>query len=579
MTARDNPPTFSWASRWGQLARTVGLSGREPVLVALSGGADSVFLLNAVARAAPRPKILAVYVEHGLRGEESRGDAAFCARICARLSVPFACRELGLEPGPNQEARAREGRYRALFDEARHNGYTTILTGHHEDDALETLLIRWMRGSGLPGLAGLKAHNVLSSGRPDSAITVVRPLLAMRREEVRRVLRDQGIAWREDSSNDSPVHTRNRVRNDLLPSIEQTCGKEGIAGLRAFASAVESLEDELAGRTAHLSWTAPRHAAASRSHSSAHLGGVLERSAVDGLAAPLQRRALWRLIREGTGHTPSRALLGLIESDLIERRNTRRALPGGWTLQLRKDQLSLIPPGNLILTGGNLILTGGNLILTGGDLVPPGGELRDVDSQQESLEGDRTGPRSASDSEQTTARSGSATGSPISPPAPGRDGAVDSLSGAPRHQAQPVSPPSDGLRLGLPGFVPLPDGRSVHAEIIEVDDPGCLPRGAALVELDATDLPGELVVRWVRPGDRFHGLGAPGSRPVRRFLADAGIPREDRGRVPLVFAGSELIWVAGVRPCERRRVRPGSSRRLRLWLEGAAEVELPSTGS
>ena len=83
-------------------------------------------------------------------------------------------------------------------------------------------------------------------------------------------------------------------------------------------------------------------------------------------------------------------------------------------------------------------------------------------------------------------------------------------------------------------------------------------------------LTGELCVRTLQAGDRFHALGAPGSRPLTRFLADAGVPREERPRVPLVFAGDELVWVAGIRPCESRRVDARTTRRLRLRLEGAA---------
>src|SRR6185369_17935129 len=76
----------------------------------------------------------------------------------------------------------------------------------------------------------------------------------------------------------------------------------------------------------------------------------------------------------------------------------------------------------------------------------------------------------------------------------------------------------------------------------------------------------DLWVRLPKAGDRFHALGAPGTKPLTRFLADVGIPREDRSRVPLVFAGDELVWVAGVRPSESARVGPRTEARLRLAL-------------
>jgi tRNA(Ile)-lysidine synthase len=304
-----------------------------------------VYLLHLVAAARMQcsvegnghhPKVLAVHVDHMLRGEESCEDSAFCARMCSRLSVPFARRRADLgDEVSNLEARARKLRYGLLAEEALAAGCHVILTGHHEDDALETLLLRWMRGSSLPGLAGLKAENII---RPASATSqpmrVVRPLLNLRREEVRHLLREAGIEWREDSSNSSPAHTRNRVRNELLPRIESTCGPAGVQNLRAFASAVEGLEDELATRTANLTWT------------SEGPGRQIARESLD-LAYTLQRRALWRLLSEGTGRPPSHTLLAILQEDLEKRVLTRHTLPGGWHLDLAEDSLILTPPGAL----------------------------------------------------------------------------------------------------------------------------------------------------------------------------------------------------------------------------------------
>jgi len=320
------------------------------VLLALSGGADSVYLLHTLARATPRPRVLAVHVDHRLRGEESTQDGLFCARLCAKLQVPFARIEVEIDPdATNLEARAREARYRALADQARAAGLRTILTGHHEDDALETLLLRWMRGSALPGLAGLKRRNVLAGGASPGpgdearAVTVVRPLLSMRREEVRRLLRDAGLAWREDSSNASARFTRNRVRSELLPQIEEACGAGGFENLRAFASAVESLEEELASRTAHLAWDLPSWAGSSAAARGA-VGGRLSRAELGGLAPPLLRRALWRLLVEGSGEPPGRALLAILEDDLLHGAASVHTLPGGWRLELGAREIVLSPP-------------------------------------------------------------------------------------------------------------------------------------------------------------------------------------------------------------------------------------------
>src|SRR5258706_3870862 len=129
-------------ARWADLARGAGLDPEAPALVALSGGADSVFLLHCAARAPERPRIVAVHVDHGLRGAESDADAQFCRELCARLMVPFVLRRIELDPDPaGLEARARVARYALLTEEARKARIGTILTGHHADDALETPLL------------------------------------------------------------------------------------------------------------------------------------------------------------------------------------------------------------------------------------------------------------------------------------------------------------------------------------------------------------------------------------------------------------------------------------------------------
>ena len=119
----------------------------------------------------------------------------------------------------------------------------------------------------------------------------------------------------------------------------------------------------------------------------------------------------------------------------------------------------------------------------------------------------------------------------------------------------------------------LEGGRPARMPVRPLDP---LPREPDAVDLDA-DCAGEpLSVRFARAGDRFHALGAPGSRPLGRFLCDAGVPREERGGVPLVLAGAEIAWVAGVRPGERFRVRPETRQRLRLRIFDPAPPPEPA---
>lgn len=543
------------AVRWAKLSRAVGLAPDTPVALALSGGADSVYLLHVVAAARPRPRVIAIHVEHGLRGAEGDLDRDFCAATCARLGVEFVVRKVQLDASaPSLEARAREARYDALFAVAREKNFDVVATGHHADDALETLMQRWIRGTDLAGLAGLKPsvavdgpmrgssrskpkrtllntadmNTSASNTAPSSAerpraselvpgprpLRVVRPLIALRREEVRQSLVECGLAWREDGSNQSDRFTRNRVRHDFLPKIAAIAGPEAIENLRAFGAAVEELEERCAERTAHLVWSPPVHAEARRGAHDVDLGGSIARAELMVLARPLVRRALWRLATEGTGASPSRALLDRIVDDLVSGRCALHVLPGGWTLQLRSDVLWLEPPPR-----ARIPLASRHAPRT-----------IEVDGSARQLDLFEMGAR-----------------------------------------AEPLA--QDSAELPLPGAVRLSDGRIVCAEIVEVPLGSDVLRAPLSVEIDARDLAAPLCVRWPRPGDRFHGLGAPGSKPLARFLADAGVPRHDRARVPLVFAGDELVWVAGIRPCERRRVARTTQRRLRLTLRHPMEIE------
>lgn len=258
-----DPSPLAWSARWSRLSRAAGLEGSGPYVLALSGGADSVWLLHALVRSSERPLVVAVHVDHGLRGPESRADAAFCARLCARLGVPFVLRRVALDPdAPGLEARAREARYGVLFEEARRVGARAVLTGHHADDALETVLLRWLRGTDLGGLAALRPELRPAVGEPRSAprhpgqrlaagapVRVVRPLFALRRAELRRWLEAAGLAWREDASNADERFARNRLRA-LLPRLSRLGGEQSLENLRAFGGAVERLESRLADATA-----------------------------------------------------------------------------------------------------------------------------------------------------------------------------------------------------------------------------------------------------------------------------------------------------------------------------------------
>lgn len=503
------------ASRWAALARGLSIEPDAPVVVALSGGADSVYLLHLIAAADPRPRILAVHVDHRLRGAESERDAQFAGAACERAGVAFACVTAAVEDGPGLEARAREARYSALARIARREDIGVIATGHHGDDALETLLQRLVRGTSIEGLASLEKRLPLTrtDARParawpslrlddgGPALLVVRPLLCLRREEVRTALAHEGIEWIEDSSNQSARFTRNKIRNTILPRLVELGGLEVIENLRAFGSAVLELEDRCAGLTAGLFWSPPVHAAARRGVHDADRGGTLARASLMRLPRPLQKRALWRLLVEGVGAAPARSTLDAIAADLARGRTAIHGLPRGWSLQLRSDALILEPPPTVASAPAR------------------------ADPHQPSLFEGQT----------------------------------------------PLGEP----RLPVPGRFALEDGRVLEARVLEVGSGARVSRSAFVAELDLDRLEAPLVVRFPRRGDRFHGLGAPGSKPLGRFLADAGVPRASRLHVPLVVANGVIVWIAGLRPAEPARVDARTRRRLVLSLVHPAIQNAP----
>ena len=196
------------------------------VLVAVSGGADSVALLRALALLAPRRKfrltLSVAHINHHLRGEQSDADALFVQTLANHLSIP--CHITGIHPADaagNLEANARKERYAALEQLARQSGAPYIATAHHADDQLETLLMRFLRGSSVRGLRGIAPRRRVRNDHSSLKLSVVRPMIAAGREEVLGFLQSLGQRWREDASNGDTAFLRNRLRHEVVPLLKQ----------------------------------------------------------------------------------------------------------------------------------------------------------------------------------------------------------------------------------------------------------------------------------------------------------------------------------------------------------------------
>jgi tRNA(Ile)-lysidine synthase len=190
----------------------------EAWVVAVSGGGDSVGLLLALHAIAPdlRLRLSVAHLDHGVRGEAARADSAFVDELATRLGLPA---DLGRwEPSrPSHfEADARRARHAWLLDVARSRDARAVALGHTADDQAETVLHRILRGTGLRGLAGIPARRPLGEGPP---VALVRPILAISRDEIRSGLKALGQDYREDASNADTTRTRARIRHDLLPRL------------------------------------------------------------------------------------------------------------------------------------------------------------------------------------------------------------------------------------------------------------------------------------------------------------------------------------------------------------------------
>ncbi|MFO1399112.1 MAG: tRNA lysidine(34) synthetase TilS [Burkholderiales bacterium] len=218
------------------LASHVPDGGR--VAIGLSGGRDSVVLLDALAAVVPAHSLIALHVHHGL-SPHADAWASFCRDACAAHGVALAVRRVQVSPPPQAslEDVARRLRYAALVAAAREAGATTVALAHHRDDQAETLLLQLLRGAGPHGLAGMPALRDDPRG-----VAWWRPLLACPRADVDAYAAARGLAFVDDESNARPRHRRNALRHLVFPALREA----GFAAAGAtLARAAEHQADAL----------------------------------------------------------------------------------------------------------------------------------------------------------------------------------------------------------------------------------------------------------------------------------------------------------------------------------------------
>lgn len=188
------------------------------LLAACSGGADSLAMTSLLQQVGQEEgwHIYVCHVQHHLRGEEAESDALFVESFCHKRNLPFIRADVDVNLLAEQEKlsleeAARKLRYKVLKETCQELNAVAIVTGHHQDDQAETLLMNLLRGAGTRGLRGMQTRNGL----------IVRPFLDAARKDMEDYCKEQGIVWCTDSSNECTDYRRNSIRKELLPILEK----------------------------------------------------------------------------------------------------------------------------------------------------------------------------------------------------------------------------------------------------------------------------------------------------------------------------------------------------------------------
>ncbi|MCL2545509.1 MAG: tRNA lysidine(34) synthetase TilS [Clostridia bacterium] len=318
-------------ARFVRALDALGVAPGSRVLVAVSGGADSVALLRlfCAVRAQRSLAVHAAHLDHRMRGPASAEDARFVSALCASLKVPCIVEArdvpalaLALKTGP--EDAARQARY-AFLEEARAGaGARYVALAHHLEDQAETVLLRMARGCGLAGLTGMRGARG----------AYIRPLLGERRQALRGYLRDIGQGWREDETNADPAYARNLLRRQAMPALE-ALNPNLAQTLAGMAGRLAVDEDCLHGLARGLLSCKPLP-----------YGLCVRAGPLLGAHEALRRRALMAAWAQGGG-APERlqapqvealsALLGLPTGESCN-------LPAGWRALRGREHLHLLAP-------------------------------------------------------------------------------------------------------------------------------------------------------------------------------------------------------------------------------------------
>jgi len=503
-------------------------------VVAVSGGADSVYLLYHTIKDIPQTVV--AHYNHRARGKASDEDRKFVERLSRSLGLPLEVgaarsrRKTAGTPSKGDKSRvhgfekkARETRYAFLKETKRKHEAEKILVAHTADDQVETVLMRLLEGAGISGLKGIPRST--EEG-------IERPLLDTWREDILMVLRKRNIPYRVDRSNFDTRFERNWVRHVLLPLLTKQYGKSVKKRILTLGERFREIDAYV--ETASCKWLINNCNYTDKCRENKRLSREairFSRKAYTGLPSLLRIRILQTLCFERIGTSPNERLLSSMDRLVVSGRASARLNIGkGFTLRCQYGEAILSSPGEKGTSG---------------------------------KEGDRFG-RTGMGKEQK-----------------GRMVEEGAKAGKKKREAEPV------FRMEGPGIyrwnLPAREGGGVKTgspvtflwEERGKTSPGTVRRragGERQAAFDADMLPLPLSLRPLRAGDRVRPFGLETDKKVKEILIDRKIPRDERwGRPVVCDSGGEILWIPGVIRSSRAPVTPKTRRTIVLRTEFAKE--------
>ena len=479
------------------------VSSQQKLLVAVSGGPDSICLLHVLVKLQEELgiRLHVTHLNHQLRGAESEADAQYVSDLAHRLDIPATIDQRDVKAYQAQqrislEEAAREVRYTFLAQVAKSIQANRVAVGHTVDDHIETILMHLIRGTGTRGLRGLQPSSLWQSS--GGSLTIIRPLLPVSRQETADYCHSHQLIPRIDASNLSLSPLRNRIRHQLLPLLENYNPRVAEALLRTARIAGDDLA--FLDKEVNRLWGKIGQKQGSTI--------TLDKERFLELPSALQRHLLRRAIEDLLGNLKdieTRHIEEIMDA-LTKPAGKRLSLPGGLTFFIEYDQY-LIGSDPAALSPFPILGDEFPLKLPGETLLPGW-----------------------------------------------------------RVEATMASPPvakgkSEGANAPSETITPLPLNKGKGIKGIGLINNLFI----AYFDLDKTG--DKLLVRPRQPADRFQPLGMSRPKKLGEFMIDAKIPSAWRQRIPIVCSPKHTLWVVGWRIDDRVKVTNNTKQVLCLKFE------------